>query len=124
MPSPVRRSGLRASNHFSRTASASTLACRHRLFFAQTEYRDNLIFRKRTALDRLGERLLDANRTIGRPHKITIIFGRKISRRYKGKLQTVIEDMELPNPVLHSYYGHAFSNSMSLIIFCCGPNRP
>lgn len=83
-------------------------SCRHRLFFAQTEYCDNLIFRKRAALDQLGERLLDANRTIGRPDKITVIFGRKVSQRYRGKLQSVIEDMELPNPVLRSHYGHGF----------------
>jgi hypothetical protein len=60
------------------------------------------------ALDRLGERLLDANRTIGRPDKITVIFGRKVSKRYKSKLPSVIEDMELPNPVLRSHYGHGF----------------
>jgi hypothetical protein len=59
--------------------------CRHRLFFAQTEYCDNLMFRKQAALDRIGERLLDANRSIGRPNKITVIFGRKISKQYKGK---------------------------------------
>jgi len=29
-------------------------SCRHRLFFAQTEYCDTLIFRQRAALDRLG----------------------------------------------------------------------
>jgi hypothetical protein len=51
--------------------------CRHRLFFSQVEFCDNLIFRRRTALDKLGERLLDANRTIGQPNKITVIFGRR-----------------------------------------------
>src|SRR5580704_14448883 len=39
--------------------------CHHRLFFAQTEFCDNLVFYRRAALDRLGARLLDANRTIG-----------------------------------------------------------
>ena len=34
--------------------------CQHRLFFSQVEYCDNLIFRRRAALDNLGERLLDA----------------------------------------------------------------
>src|SRR6267378_2029779 len=38
--------------------------CQHRLFFAQVEYCDNLIFERHAALDALGERLLDANRTI------------------------------------------------------------
>ena len=42
--------------------------CRHRLFFSQVEFCDNLVFRRRAALDKLGERLLDANRTIGQPN--------------------------------------------------------
>jgi len=82
--------------------------CQHRLFFAQVEYCDNLIFRRRVALDRLGERLLDANRTIGQPDKITTIFGRKLTKLYRGKLQTVIEDIHLPNPVIRSHYGNGF----------------
>ena len=82
--------------------------CRHRLFFAQVEYCDNLIFHRRAALDALGERLLDANRTIGRPDKITVIFGRKVTSHYRGKLQTEIEDMHLPNPVVRSHYGNGF----------------
>ena len=82
--------------------------CQHRLFFAQVEYCDNLIFRRRAALDHLGERLLDANRTIGQPNKITVIFGRKITQHYRGKLQTVLEDLNLPNPVIRSHYGHGF----------------
>lgn len=82
--------------------------CQHRLFFAQVEYCDNLIFRRRAALDQMGERLLDANRTIGQPDKITVIFGRRITKHYRGKLQTVIEDLDLPNPVIRSHYGNGF----------------
>ena len=66
------------------------------------------IFHRRAALDKLGERLLDANRTIGQPNKITTIFGRKISKLYRGKLQTEIEDMDLPNPVIRSHYRNGF----------------
>ncbi|HVO63560.1 MAG TPA: hypothetical protein VMT53_21730 [Terriglobales bacterium] len=84
--------------------------CQHRLFFAQVEYRDNLIFHRRAALDALGERLLDANWTIGQPDKITGIFGRKITRRHRGKLQTEIEDMYLPDPVIRSHYANGFIN--------------
>jgi len=82
--------------------------CQHRLFFSQIEYCNNLIFHRRTALDKLGERLLDANRTIGQPNKITVIFGRKITKHYRGKLQTEIEDMNLPNPVIRSHYRNGF----------------
>ena len=82
--------------------------CQHRLFFSQVEFCDNLIFYRRAALDKLGERLLDANRTIGQPNKITVIFGRKITRQHRGKLQTEIEDMHLPNPVIRSHYRNGF----------------
>lgn len=93
---------------FFRERERKQAGCQHRLFFAQVEYCDNLIFRRRAALDQLGERLLDANRTIGQPTKITTIFGRKLNKRYRGKLQTVIEDLALPNPVIRSHYGHGF----------------
>ena len=82
--------------------------CQHRLFFSQVEYCDNLIFHRRAAIDQLGQRLLDANRSIGQPNKITVIFGRKVTKHYSGKLQTVIEDLELPNPVIRSHYGNGF----------------
>jgi hypothetical protein len=82
--------------------------CQHRLFFSQVEFCDNLIFRRRAALDKLGERLLDANRTIGQPNKITLIFGRKVTKQHRGKLQTEIEDMDLPNPVIRSHYRNGF----------------
>jgi hypothetical protein len=93
---------------FFRETERRQAGCQHRLFFAQVEYCDNLLFLRRTALDQMGERLLDANRTIGQPNKITVIFGRKITRQYRGKLQTVIEDIELPNPVIRSHYGNGF----------------
>jgi hypothetical protein len=70
---------------FFTAAEREEAGCRHRLFFAQTEFYDNLIFHRRAALDKLGERLLDANRTIGQPNKITTIFGRKVGKLYRGK---------------------------------------
>jgi hypothetical protein len=66
------------------------------------------VIREPTFRGQLGERLLDANRTIGQPNKITVIFGRRISKHYRGKLQTEIEDMDLPNPVIRSHYGNGF----------------
>lgn len=91
------------------TAADRQLGCQHRLFFSQAEYCDNLIFFRRAAVDELEQRLLDMNRTIGQPKKITMIFGRKVTKEYKGKLQTVIEDLDLPNPVIRSHYGHGFA---------------
>jgi len=93
---------------FFRETERRQAGCQHRLFFAQVEYCDNLLFFMRAALDQMRERLLDANRTIGQANKITVIFGRKITRQYRGKLQTVIEDIHLPNPVIRSHYGNGF----------------
>jgi hypothetical protein len=78
--------------------------CQHRLFIAQAEFCDNLVFARRAALDALEERLLDANRTIGRPTTLSVVFGRRITRHHGGKLQTVIEDLNLPNPVMRTHY--------------------
>jgi hypothetical protein len=83
--------------------------CQHRLFFSQVELCDNLIFFRRAAVDQFAERLLDMNRTIGQPKKITLIFGRKVTKQYKGKLQTELEDLDLPNPVIRSHYAHGFA---------------
>jgi hypothetical protein len=45
---------------------------------------------------------------IEQPDKITTIFGRRITKSYQGKLQTDIEDMNLPNPVIRSFYRNGF----------------
>jgi hypothetical protein len=42
-------------------------------------------------LDKLGERLLDANRTIGQPDKITVIFGSKITKHYPGQTARAVQ---------------------------------
>jgi hypothetical protein len=88
---------------FFTSAERKHAGVQHRLFFAQVEYCDNLIFRRRAAVDALEQRLLDANRTIGQPNQRTLIFGRRVTRRHGGKLQTVIEDLNLPNPVIRSH---------------------
>ena len=52
--------------------------------FSQVEYCDNLIFFRRTTVDEFAERLLDMNRTIRPPKKITMIFGRKVTKNTKA----------------------------------------
>lgn len=95
---------LRTFTPFFTATERRTAGCHHRLFLAQVEYCDNLIFQRRAALDALGDRLFDANRTIGQPTKLATIFGRTITTRHRGKLETIIEDLDLPNPVIRSYY--------------------
>jgi hypothetical protein len=76
----------------------------YRLFASQVEYCTNLIFDRRAALDRLHERLLDLNRAIGSPDKISIIFGRRITKRTDAGLRTQVVDHDLGNPVIRSQY--------------------
>jgi hypothetical protein len=78
--------------------------CNHRLFVSQVEYCTNLVFEERAALDRLAERLLDLNRGIGRPDKLSVVFGRRITKSYAGGLKTQIADHHLGNPVIRSEY--------------------
>jgi len=76
----------------------------YRLFSSQVEYCTNLVFRERAALDRMAERLLDLNRTIGRPDKLSTVFGYRITKAYRGGLKTQIADHHLGNPVIRSEY--------------------
>jgi hypothetical protein len=75
-----------------------------RLFVSQVEYCDNLIFHERAALDRLHERLLDANRTIGRPDRLAFIYGRRFTEKTVEGIKTRITDYEEINPVIRSEF--------------------
>jgi hypothetical protein len=76
----------------------------YRLFVSQVEYCTNLVFDNRAALDRLHDRLLDLNRSIGHPDKIALIFGRRITQRTDAGLKTQILDHDLGQPVIRSEY--------------------
>jgi hypothetical protein len=76
----------------------------YRLFISQVEYCTNLVFDSRGALDRLHERLLDLNRSIGHPDKIATIFGRRITQHTDAGLKTQILDHDLGAPVIRSEY--------------------
>jgi hypothetical protein len=78
--------------------------CVYRLFASQVEYCTNLLFTERAALDRMAERLLDLNRSIGRPDKLSTVFGHRITTAYRGGLKTQIADHHLGNPVIRSEY--------------------
>lgn len=76
----------------------------YRLFVSQAEYCTNLIFHSRAALDQLTERLLDVNRAIGRPDKLAVIFGRRITSLTVDGMQTRLVDHHLGHPVLRGIY--------------------
>lgn len=77
---------------------------RHQLFMGEMEYCHNLVFHKRAALDRLFDRLMDANRSIGRPDKLAVIFGRLRFQPDTCTGQTILKITPLRTPVLRSSY--------------------
>jgi hypothetical protein len=76
----------------------------HRLYFAQVEYATNIIFHRRACLDKISDRLLDENRSLGRPDRLSVIFGRRITRASRHQTITRIKETKLGNPVIHSAY--------------------
>jgi hypothetical protein len=77
---------------------------RHQLFLAQMEYCHNLLFQKPAGLDRLFDRLRDANRGIGHPDKRAVVFGRA---RYQPDMrtgQTALRLTKLRLPVISSSF--------------------
>jgi hypothetical protein len=76
----------------------------YRLFVSQVEYCHNAIFHERAALDRLHERLLDHNRTIGRPDRLAFIYGRRFTAKTVQGIKTRITDYTEANPVIRSEF--------------------
>jgi hypothetical protein len=79
---------------------------RHQLYMTQIEYCHNLIFKNRRTLNRLCERLFDANRDLGHPDKLAIIFGRVNYVPDTRSGETAIKYTKLHLPVLKASYQH------------------
>jgi len=76
----------------------------HQLYMAQMEYCNNLIFNNRRTLDRIFERLLDANRNLGHPDKLSAIFGRARFRPDTRTGETTVTVTRLRLPVVSSRF--------------------
>ena len=60
----------------------------------QVEYCRNLIFRRNLPIHKLFERSCDIGLLRLTPDKITQIFGFRLTKRFRGKLQTLLEQVE------------------------------
>jgi hypothetical protein len=77
---------------------------RHQLYMAQMEYCHNLLFKKPAGLDRLFDRLMDANRGLGHPDKLATVFGRRRFQPDTRTGQTVLRLTKLRLPVISSSF--------------------
>jgi hypothetical protein len=77
---------------------------RHQFYMGQVEYCHNLIFHKPSGPQRLFDRLMDANRGIGHPDKLAVIFGRAQFRPDTRTGQTYVKMTKLRTPVLSASF--------------------
>jgi hypothetical protein len=76
--------------------------------FCQVEYCLNFIFRKTFPIHKLFERSCELGLLELTAEKISQIFGQRITRHLKGKLQTTLERIDHGHHLLRAYFKHAF----------------
>lgn len=81
----------------------------YRYSIAQIELATDVIFKRSAPLRALFHRAVDIGLLLGGADQATHLFGRRINRRYKGKLQTVLDRRNEGQPVLRSYYQTSFA---------------
>ena len=80
----------------------------YRYSVAQIELATDVIFRRSTPLKALFRRATELGILLGGADRTTHLFGRRITARYGGKLQTVLDRRNEGQPILRSYYGSSF----------------
>lgn len=80
----------------------------YRYSVAQIELATDVIFRRTAPLKALFQRATELGIQLGGADRTTHLFGRRITARYGGKLQTVLDRRNAGQPVLRSYYGSSF----------------
>ena len=81
----------------------------HRFYaVAQIEYCRNFIFKRHFPIHRIFERSCEIGLWRLTAHKISEIFGSRITKKLKGKLNTTLEQVEHGHHVFRAYWKHAF----------------
>ena len=81
-----------------------------RRFYAvsQIEYCRNFIFKRNFPIHRIFERGCEIGLWRMTANKIAEVFGQRITRKLKGKLSTVVEQVEHGHHIFRAYYRNAF----------------
>jgi hypothetical protein len=75
---------------------------------AQIEYCRNFVFKRHFPIHKLFERSCEIGLWRLTAHRISEIFGVRLSKRLRGKLAVVIEQIEHGHHVFRAYWKHAF----------------
>src|SRR6202165_4284532 len=81
----------------------------YRYSMAQMELATDIVFKRSAPLKALFRRACELGVLLGGAERTTHLFGRRIDRRYQGKLQTVLDQREAGHPVLRWYYHTSFA---------------
>src|SRR5260370_779588 len=76
---------------------------------AQMELATDIVFKRSAPLRALFQRACELGVLVGGAERTTHLFGRRIDRRYQGKLQTVLDQRDAGHPVLRWYYETSFA---------------
>jgi len=81
-----------------------------RRFYAinQIEYCRNFIFKRHFPIHRIFERSCEIGLWRLTAHRISEIFGVRVTKKLKGKLNTTLEQIEHGHPIFRAYFKHAF----------------
>jgi hypothetical protein len=83
----------------------------YRYCMAQMELATDIVFKRSAPLQALFQRACELGVLVGGADRTTQLFGRRIDRRYQGKLQTVLEQRNVGRPVLRWYYQTSFAKN-------------
>ena len=92
---------------FSKRERAAMDLCR---FYAvsQIEYCRNFIFKRNFPIHKIFERGCEIGLWSMTAHKIAEVFGQRVTKKMKGKLNTVVEQIEHGHHIFRAYYRNAF----------------
>ena len=81
----------------------------HRFYAVnQIEYCRNFIFKRNFPIHRIFERSCEIGLWRLSVHKISEIFGSRVTKKLKGKLNTTLEQLEHGHHIFRAYFKHAF----------------
>jgi hypothetical protein len=89
-------------------AERAALPLGYRYSIAQIELATDVVFKRAAPLRALFRRATELGVLLGGADRTTHLFGRRITRRYGGKLQTVLDRRNEGQPILRSYYRSSF----------------
>src|SRR5205814_6855763 len=75
---------------------------------AQIEYCRNFIFKRHFPIHRIFERSCEIGLWLLTANKISEIFGTRLTKKLKGKLNTTLEQIEHGHHIFRAYFKHAF----------------